>query len=185
MDTAGDITALLQQIHAGDQEALNRVMPFVYDELKRLAASHVRRLGNGAAVQATTLVHEAYLRMIGSKHPDYGSRVHFYCIASRVMRQVLVDAARAQVAKKRGADAVIAFADLSEFGAESNETILAVDTAIRRLASTSEKKATLIEMRFFGGMTAEECAEALSMSVHMVRKELRYAQAWLRSELAV
>ncbi|MBI4902223.1 MAG: RNA polymerase subunit sigma-70 [Acidobacteria bacterium] len=180
-----DITALLRRIHAGDHDALNAAVPFVYDELKRLASSHVRRLGKDVPMQATTLVHEAYLRMVHSKHPDYGSRVHFYCIASRVMRQVLVDAARAQLAQKRGGEAAIPLGDLSEFGAEPNERLLAVDAAIERLTVISETKASLIEMRYFGGMTAEDCAEAMSMSVHMVRKELRFAQAWLRSELAV
>lgn len=179
-----DITGWLQRIRGGDRDALDAVIPYVYDELKRLAASHVRREGVHTPVEATTLVHEAYLRLVRANHPHYESRSHFYGVASRVMRQVLVDAARTRLALKRG-DAPIQLADLGEFGAAPDQTLLAVDEALERLAAISEVKAALIEMRYFGGMTAEDCAEAKSMSVHMVRKELRLAQAWLRAELAI
>jgi RNA polymerase sigma factor (TIGR02999 family) len=178
-----DITKLLRRIHGGDESAFDEVVPYVYDELKRIAASHVRRQGR-LSLEATTLVHEAYLRLVHSKHPEYGSRAHFFAIASRVMRQVLVDAARARFALKRGGEPSLHLADLREFGLGPDTTLMAVDDALRRLAKLSELKASLIEMRYFGGMTAEDCAEAKAMSVHMVRKELRLAQAWLRAELA-
>jgi RNA polymerase sigma factor (TIGR02999 family) len=179
-----DITGLLRRIHEGDDAAFHEVMPYVYDELRRLAASHVRRQGPGSSIEATTLVHEAYLRLVQSKQPEYGSRAHFFAIASRVMRQVLVDAARARLALKRGGEPPLHLGDLSEFGQEPDAAVIAVDDALSRLARISELKASLIEMRYFGGMTAEDCAQAKGMSVHMVRKELRLAQAWLRAELA-
>lgn len=178
-----EITDLLRRVHDGDRAAFNDVMPFVYDELKRLAVSHVRRESDESTVEATTLLHEAYIRLLHGNHPDYASRTQFYYIASRVMRQILVDAARARMAHKRGPGLELRLADLGEFGAEPDQTVIAVDEALQRLAEVSELKARLIEMRYFGGMTAEDSAAVEKMSVHMVRKELRLAQAWLRREL--
>lgn len=179
-----DITSLLRRVQTGDRDGLDSLMPLVYRELKKLAASHVNREGRQASMQATTLVHEAYLRLVHAKHPDYQSRAHFYGIASRVMRQILVDAARARMAGKRAGESCVQLNGFDEFvKAEPDRIVVAVDDALNRLAVISAVKAELIEMHYFGGMTAGECAEAKSMSVHMARKELRLAQAWLRSEL--
>jgi RNA polymerase sigma-70 factor, ECF subfamily len=179
-----DITGLLQQAKNGDPRGLDAVMPLIYGELKKLAASHVSREGRQTPMAPTTLVHEAYLRLVHSNHPAYQSRAHFYSIASRVMRQILVDAARSRMSNKRGGAPPMQLNELVEFGTEPDRVVLAVDEALDRLSTISETKATLIEMHYFGGMTADECAEAKVMSVHMVRKELRLAQAWLRAELA-
>jgi RNA polymerase sigma factor (TIGR02999 family) len=179
-----DITALLRQAQNGDRNGIDAVIPMVYGELKKLAAGHVNREGRFSSMAATTLVHEAYLRLVHAKHPAYENRAHFYSIASRVMRQVLVDAARSRMTGKRGGEPPMQLDGLVEFGREPDRVVLAVDAALDLLATISETKATLIEMHYFGGMTAEECAEAKSVSVHMVRKELRLAQAWLRAELA-
>ncbi|MCU1336178.1 MAG: polymerase, sigma-24 subunit, subfamily [Bryobacterales bacterium] len=179
-----DITELLQRVHSGDQEALNAVIPLVYSELKKLAAAHLRREGNGQALETTALVHEAFLRLAGARHPSYENRSHFYGIASRLMRQVLVDGARARSAEKRSAAAEVALTDIPDLGHQPDAALLALDEALERLASTDPLKVQLVEMRYFGGMTAEESAEALSMSVHVVRRELRLAQAWLRKEMA-
>lgn len=179
-----ELTELLQRVHAGEREALDTVIPLVYTELKKLAASHLRREERAEPLQTTALVHEAFLRLVGIQHPSYANRSHFYGIASRLMRQILVDAARARAAEKRGGAAEVALADLPDLGYQPDSALLALNEALERLACTNSVKAQLIEMRYFGGMTAEESAEALSISVHVVRRELRLAQAWLRSAMA-
>lgn len=179
-----DITELLQRVHSGEQEALNAVIPLVYSELKKLAAAHLRREGRAQPLETTALVHEAFLRLAGAQHPSYENRSHFYGIASRLMRQILVDAARARAAVKRSAVAEVALTDIPDLGHQPDGALLAMDEALEQLARTHPLKVQLIEMRYFGGMTAEESAEALSISAHVVRRELRLAQAWLRKEMA-
>jgi len=179
-----EITELLQRVRSGDRDALDAVVPLVYDELKKLASAHLRREGQPAPLETTALVHEAFLRLAGSRHPDYENRSHFYGIASRLMRQVLVDLARARATEKRAAAQEVRLAEIPDVGRQPDESLLAMDEALERLGQTDPLKVQLIEMRYFGGMTAEESAEALAMSVHVVRRELRVAQAWLRKELA-
>jgi RNA polymerase sigma factor (TIGR02999 family) len=179
-----EITQLLQRIQTGDREALNEVIPLVYVELKKLASAHLRREGGPVALETTALVHEAFLRMAGSHHPAYENRSHFYGIASRLMRQILVEMARARATEKRSGAEEPLRTDHPDIGRQSDRSLLALDDALTRLASEDELKAQLIEMRYFGGMTAEESSEVLSISVHIVRRHLRLAQAWLRKELA-
>jgi len=179
-----DITELLQRVHSGDQKALNAVIPLVYTELKKLAAGHLRREGHAQPLETTALVHEAFLRLAGGRHPAYENRSHFYGIASRLMRQVLVDGARARSAEKRSAAAAVPMTDIPDLGRQPDGVLLVLDEALERLGRTDPLKVQLIEMRYFGGMTAEESAEALAMSVHVARRELRLAQAWLRKEMA-
>ena len=181
--TAMQITELLQRIHAGDRQALDIVMPLVYDELKKLAAGHLRREGRVRPLETTALVHEAFLRLAHGQHPSYENRAHFYGIASRLMRQVLVDLARARSREKRSAMQEVALAEIPDFGHQPDESLLTMNEALDRLAQTDPLKVQLIEMRYFGGMTAEETATVLSISVHVVRRELRLAQAWLRKEM--
>jgi RNA polymerase sigma factor (TIGR02999 family) len=178
-----EITRLLQGLQEGDREALNRVIPLVYEELKKLARAHLRREAN-APLQTTALVHEAFLRLAGSRHPSYENRTHFYGIASRLMRQILVDAARAKAAEKRGADQEIAVAELPDWGPQPSRPLLAMEDALHELEQTDPIKGQLIEMHFFGGLTLEESSMALRMPVHKVRLELRLARAWLRKEIA-
>jgi RNA polymerase sigma factor (TIGR02999 family) len=184
MATAVEITELLQRVHGGDQQALQAVIPLVYEELKKLASAHLRREGRGRPLETTALVHEAFLRLAGGHHPSYDNRSHFYAIASRLMRQVLVDSARSRAAAKRSASEEIQFAELPDIGRQPDRSLLAIDDALEQLARDDPRKAQLVEMRFFGGMTAEESAEVLAISVHVVRRELRIAQAWLRKEMA-
>jgi RNA polymerase sigma factor (TIGR02999 family) len=181
--TVMQITELLQRIHAGDRQALDIVMPLVYDELKKLAAGHLRREGRARPLETTALVHEAFLRLAHGQHPSYENRAHFYGIASRLMRQVLVDLARARSREKRSAMQEVALAEIPDFGRQPDESLLAMDEALDRLAHQDPLKVQLIEMRYFGGMTAEETATVLSISVHVVRRELRLAQAWLHKEM--
>ena len=179
-----EITQLLQRLQDGDRDAMHDVIPLVYEELKKLARSHLRRESGAVSLQTTALVHEAFLRLARGRHPSYENRSHFYGIASRLMRQVLVDTARAKAAEKRGAACEVAVADLPDWIPQPDRPLLEMEDALQRLEKIDPLKGQLIEMRFFGGMTAEESAAALSMSVHIVRRELRLAHAWLRREMA-
>ena len=178
------ITTLLQQLHTGDRDALDAVIPLVYDELKKLARAHLRREAKAVPLQTTALVHEAFLKLAGGRHPSYENRAHFYGIASRLMRQVLVDTARVKAAEKRAAAREVALANVPDAGPQPDRILLALDDALRWLEKTDPQKGRLIEMRYFGGMTAEESSTALSIPVHLVRRDLRIAQAWLRREMA-
>jgi RNA polymerase sigma factor (TIGR02999 family) len=178
------ITRLLQRLRTGDQDAMHDVMPLVYDELKKLARSHLRRELGAVPLETTGLVHEAFLKLAGGRHPAYENRAHFYGIASRLMRQVLVDTARARAAAKRAAAQEVPLADVPDLGPKPDRSLLAIDDALQRLEKTDPLKGQLIEMRYFAGMTAEESSMALSKPVHTVRRELRLAQAWLRKEMA-
>jgi RNA polymerase sigma factor (TIGR02999 family) len=177
------MTELLRKLQTGDRDAMELVIPMVYEELKKLARSHVRREARPVPLEATALVHEAFLKMAGGRHPYYENRAHFYGVASRLMRQVLVDAARARAAEKRGAALEVPLANLPDWAPGPDRSVLALEDALRRLEETDPRKGQLIEMRYFGGLTAEESAAALSTPVHIVRRELRLAQAWLRREM--
>jgi len=178
------LTKLLHRLNDGDREVMDVVIPLVYEELKKLARARLRNELNVAPLQTTALVHEAFLKLSGSRHPSYENRSHFYGIASRLMRQILVDAARAKAAEKRGAAQEVALADLPDRGLEPDRSVLALEDALQWLEKADGLKGRLIEMRYFGGMTAEECSTALSMPVHIVRRELRLAQVWLRKHMA-
>jgi RNA polymerase sigma factor (TIGR02999 family) len=179
-----EITDLVRRAHAGDSDALNAVIPLVYNELKSLASSHIRREHSPVSIQTTVLVHEAFLRLAGSRLPECEDRSHFFGIAARVMRQVLVDMARTRRATKRGPGLECPLADLPEMGAQRDDAFLALDDALNRLAAESPLKGRLVELHFFAGLTAEESAEAVSLPVHKIHRELRLAKAWLRHELA-
>ena len=181
------VTQLLERSRAGDQSALNELIKTLYDELHRIAARHLRGERTAHTLQTTALVHEAYLKLIGDNQRGFADRVHFLAVASRVMRQVLVDHARARAAQKRDGNATFALTSGAELednaGAEQME-LLDLDRALDALAQEDHSLAQLVEMRYFGGMTAEETAEALGRSVHVVRHDLRLAQAWLRRKLS-
>lgn len=178
------ITELLQRVHAGDEQALHTVITLVYDELKKLAAGHLRREGKARPLETTALVHEAFLRLARGEHPSYENRSHFYGIASRLMRQILVDLARSRSREKRSAMQEVPLVEIPDLSREPDESLLAMDDALERLGRSDPLKVQLLEMRYFGGMTADESAAALAMSVHTVRRELRLAQAWLHKEVA-
>jgi RNA polymerase sigma-70 factor, ECF subfamily len=177
------ITQLLQRLAAGDREAMEDVIPMVYEELKRLARSHLRREA-ALPLETTALVHEAFLKLARGRHPSYANRAHFYGIASRLMRQVLVDTARSRATEKRGAAQEVQLAELCDWQPQPNRLMLHLEDALQQLEKTDPRKAQLIEMRYFGGLTAEESSLALSVPVDTVRRELRVAQAWLGKEMA-
>ena len=179
-----EITDLLRRAHEGDAGALDHLIPLVYEELKRLASKHLRREFFSDSVQTTVLVHEAFLRLAGSPLPECESRSHFFSIAARVMRRVLVDLARTRHAAKRDAGLDTPLTDMADPAAPHDATFLALDQALDRLAARSPVKGQLIELRYFAGLSTEEAAETLSLPVYTARRELRLARAWLQHELA-
>jgi RNA polymerase sigma factor (TIGR02999 family) len=178
------ITVLLQRLDAGDPCAMHEVIPLVYEELKRLARAHLRREAV-LSFETTALVHEAFLKLAKGGHPSYENRAHFFAIASRLMRQVLVETARSRATKKRDAAREVTLAELPDKELQPDRSVLAIDSALQQLEKADPQKGQLIQMRYFGGMTAEESSRALSMPVHVVRRELRLAEAWLRKEMSV
>jgi RNA polymerase sigma-70 factor (ECF subfamily) len=181
------VPQLLERLRSGDQSVLNDLVTALYDDLRRIAARHLRGERPEHTLQTTALVHEAYLKLFGDAPREFAGRPHFLAVASRAMRQVLVDYARARATKKRsgeGAPWTMSLAAESDAGIEQLE-LLELDRALEALHGEDKSLAQLIEMRYFGGMTAEETAEALGQSVHIVRHDLRLAQAWLRRELRV
>ncbi len=177
-----DITGLLRKAGSGDTGAQQELMPALYSELKKLAAGHLKNDWS-VTLSATGLVHEAYLRMAGSLNQDFENRSHFFGIASRVMRNVLVDLVRFNKAQKRGGGLVVQLEDYGDVGAKRPDHLLDLDNALKRLADSHPRAAELIEMRFFAGMSVEECATALRISGVTVRRQLRFGQAWLQREL--
>ena len=179
MADSAPITALLDRVRSGQPGAMDELLPVVYRELHRLAEIVLLRERPDHTLQPTALINEAYLRLFGNQNPAFADRAHFLGIAARVMRQVLVDHARARRAQKRGESLQITLNE-SLASAPPQADLLELNEAMDRLGEEDPRLVTLIEMRFFAGMTAEETAEARSESVHVVRHDLRYAQARLR-----
>jgi RNA polymerase sigma factor (TIGR02999 family) len=179
------VPQLLERLRTGDESALNELVKSLYDELHRIAAGKLRGERSGHTLQTTALVHEAYLKLVGDTQRQFADRVHFLAVASRAMRQVLVDYARARSTIKRAGDPVAFTTNVAVAGNTGAEQIelLELNGALDALGRENQSLAQLIEMRYFGGMTAEETAEALGQSVHIVRHDLRLAQAWLRRNL--
>jgi RNA polymerase sigma factor (TIGR02999 family) len=178
------ITGLLHRLESGSRDAIDELMPLVYTELKKLARRHLRREASRASLDTTSLVHEAFLKLAGTRHPTYENRSHFYGIVSRLMRQVLVDTARHRGAEKRNAANEVSIAELPDAAPQPSRSVLAVNDALKQLEISDPGKSELIEMSYFGGFTAEEISRAVSKPVHIVRRELRLAKAWLRMEMS-
>jgi RNA polymerase sigma factor (TIGR02999 family) len=180
---------LLERATSGDDKAVAKLMPLVYDELRRLAASYLRRERPGQTLQATALVHEAYVRLIGEKAQNWQNRTHFLAIAALSMRQILVQRARSRKAAKRGGDPerielneqLLAAPDV---GGTDEIDLVALDAALTRLATLDERQAKVVELRYFGGLGVEETAEALGISPATVKRDWTLARAWLKRELA-
>ena len=178
------ITVALQDLARGDKSGLDRLMPYVYAELRKLAGHYLRQERPGHTLQPTALVHEAYFRLVDQSLPDCNGRAHFLGVAAHVMRQILIDHARTRGAVKRGAgQPLFSLDELMDAPIDRPAAMVMVDDAIQALEVHDARKAKLIEMRFFGGMTAEESAEVLDLPVEKIRGELRIAQAWLKREL--
>jgi RNA polymerase sigma factor (TIGR02999 family) len=180
----GQVTQLLERWGGGDQSALDELTPLVYAELRKLAAAYLRRERPGHTLQATALVNEAYLRLVGRKHARWQGRSHFYGIAARLMRQVLVEHARGHRAEKRGGGrAAVTLGHAEEVAGSPELDILAVHEALERLAAFDAQQARVVELRFFGGLSIEEAAEALGVGHATVEREWGLARTWLRKEL--
>jgi RNA polymerase sigma factor (TIGR02999 family) len=178
------VTVLLHRFANGDKVALDTLIPLVYSELQRLARGYLRNERSGHTLQPTALVHEAYARLLRQDQPDYQNRSHFLGVAAQVMRQILIDHARTRNAEKRGGGRPnFSVEEADDIAIDRPAELIAIDDALNQLARTDPVKAKLIEMRFFGGLTADESAEALQISVNDVRRHLRVAQAWLKREL--
>src|SRR5262245_19202652 len=179
-----DVTQLLVQWSHGNESALEALTPLVYSELRQRARNYLRRERPDHTLQPTALLHEAYLRMIGDSLPEFQNRSHFFAIASRAMRQILVDHARRRGAGKRGSGMADVMLDEALVPAKAeNGDLLALDQALSRLAAFDERKCRIVEMRYFGGCTVEETAEALGVSGITVIRETRVAEAWLRRSM--
>jgi RNA polymerase sigma factor (TIGR02999 family) len=185
-----DVTVLLKAWGAGDQAALNRLTPLVYDELRRLARRHVRKERLRNTLQTTALVHEAYLRLADAKSVDWKDRAHFFALSARVMRQILVDAARARASAKRGGavehveHSQIDLGEIAGNASQKSVELLVLDEALDDLARMDPRKSRVIELRFFGGLSVEETAEVLKISPQSVMRDWKLAKAWLRREVS-
>ena len=179
----GEITNLLIQWGGGDDAALSRLMPLVQRELHRIAVAHMAREHPGHTLQATALVNETFLRLVDGHAVTVRDRVHFLSLCARVMRQILVDHARAKRAEKRGGDVPAApFNDALEV-ADTRGDYVALDEALKALAALDERKSRVVELRFFGGLTVEETAQAVAVSPDTVMRDWQFAKAWLQREL--
>ena len=180
---ASGVTQLLLEWRGGDEEALEKLTPIVYGELRRLGQHYMEGERQGHTLQATALVHEAYLRLVGLD-VEWEGRGHFFAIAARLMRQVLVDYARRRTADKRGGDAPTISLEGLEVPLQPATELLALDQALERLAAFDERKSRIVELRFFGGLTLKETAEVLEVSRATVERELKLARAWLSRQLS-
>lgn len=182
--SAHRVTELLLSWRAGDEGALAQLVPLVFDELRRLARRHMRSEKTGHVLQTTALVNEAYVRLIDLSRVRWQDRAHFFAMASRLMRRILVDFARAGAAKKRGGDQQIVPLDNELMIGEAPDTdLVALDDALNSLAKIDERKSRVVEMRFFGGLSVEETAESLGVSAETVARDWRMAKLWLLREL--
>ena len=178
MSTTHDVTQLLIQWANGNEEALDDLTPLVYKELRRLAASQLRKERQSHTLQPTALVHEAYLRLVDQKSPNWQNRSHFFGVAARLMRQILVDHARSRRAGKRTATKV-SLDEAISFERTRSADLVALDHSLTALEKFDPRKCRAVELRYFGGMSMDEIAQALDVSAVTVRRDLRMAEAWL------
>lgn len=181
---SSNVTQLLVDWRNGDEAAFEQLLPFVYDELRRIARRYMSRETASHTLQTTALVNEAYLRLINQQNVDWQNRAHFFAVAARVMRCLLVDHARARSYEKRGGGALqVSLNEELASAPELSLDVLALDEALERLSSVDARKSRIVELRFFGGLSVEETAEVLEVSAITVKREWLKAKAWLFREL--
>lgn len=179
-----EITQLLREWGAGNQEALDSLLPLVEAELHRLASRYMRRENPGHTLQTSALVNEAYLKLVDQRQVEWQSRAHFFAIAAQLMRRILLDHAKTRARQKRGGG--VRHVSLQESCAvtnEKSEELIALDDALRRLAMIDERKSRVVELRYFGGLSVEETAEVLQVSMVTVMRDWSFAKSWLRREM--
>jgi RNA polymerase sigma factor (TIGR02999 family) len=182
---SNEITQLLARLSANDEEARAKLLPIVYKELRRLAQQCMRRERPDHTLEPTALVHEAYLRLVQIEDLDWESRTHFFGIAAHLMRQVLVDHARAHLAAKRGGQvAKVSLDDKLVYSTEKSTEVLALDEALVHLSAKDARLSQVVELHFFGGLTFDQIAQILSVSTKTVQRDWQLARAWLRAEIS-
>jgi RNA polymerase sigma factor (TIGR02999 family) len=182
---SAEITRLLEAWGQGDQAALERLTPLVYNELRRMAHRYMRGEREGHTLETTALVNEAYLRLVDVHNVNWHDRAHFFAVSAQMMRRILVDAARGRVAERRGGRAVRAELEtIPDLSSGRDREIVAIDDALKALAELDPRKAKVIELRFFGGLSVEETAAVLKISPQSVMRDWKLAKAWLMRELS-
>ena len=183
---AHDVTVLLERWSSGDQQALEKLMPLVYGELRRLAGAHFRRERPGHTLQGTAVVHEAFLRLVNQREVRWQNRAHFYGIAAQMIRRILLDYARSRHAGKRGAGAVKLQLDeaLAVPEQQKDLDIVALNDALDRLSAMDERQGRIVELRYFSGLSIEETAEVMQLSPATIKREWNSAKAWLFREMS-
>jgi RNA polymerase sigma-70 factor (ECF subfamily) len=180
-----DVTKILQEVSHGDKDAPARLMPLVYDELRRLADHYLRQERSDHTLQPTALVHEAYLKLIDQSRVEWQGRAHFLGVAAQLMRRILVDHARRHHASKRGGfRQKLSLDEAVDYSQPRDLDLVALDDALNALAQFDERQSRIVELRFFGGLTIEETAEALGVSPATVKVDWNMAKAWLRREIS-
>ena len=181
--TAAEVTSLLLASSQGDEEALNKLLPLVYAELRKLASRYLRKERPDHSLQATALVHEAYLRLVGQE-VSWQNRAHFFGVAAEMMRRILIDNARKHQASKRGSGAIkLALDEALDMADEKAAELIALDDALKALAVFDEQKSKIVELRFFGGLSIEETAQVMGLSAATVVRQWKLAKAWLYHEV--
>jgi RNA polymerase sigma-70 factor, ECF subfamily len=181
-----EVSQLLVEWRNGDQQALDRLMPLVYDELRRIAGRYMRRERKDHTLQTTALVNEAYLRMVGQQHVDWQNRAHFFAVAASIMRHLLVDHARANGRVRRGSNPQqVTLDETAIISEQKGEELLALDEALTKLNEIDERKVKIVELRYFSGLSGEETAEVLGVSEITIKREWLKAKAWLYRELTL
>ncbi len=187
METGGqkNISLILKDWSSGRREAVDELMPVIYDELKKIAAQYLRKERPEHTLQPTELAHEAYLKLIDISNVNWQDRAHFFAVSAQVIRRILVDHARAKATDKRGGAAErIVFDEAVSFSEEQDTDLLALDEALKELAKFDDQQSRIVEMRFFGGLTIEETAEVLKISPATIKREWTLAKAWLHKTLS-
>ena len=180
-----EITQLLRAWSSGDEAALQRLTPLVYEELHRIARRYMRREGQGHILQTTALVNEAYLRLVDWKNVEWQNRAHFFAVSAQIMRRILVDFARNRHYLKRGGGALqVSLAEAVSVSSEQGRDLVALDEALNSLATVDQRKSQVVEMRFFGGLTVAETAEVLKVSAETVMRDWNLAKVWLMRGLS-
>ena len=184
-ETFSDVTSLLYELSKGNRAALDKLLPIVYNELRRLAKKHLKlEYRQDHTLQATALVHEAYLKMVDQTAAPWESRVHFFAVAAQVMRHILIDHARARLREKRGGgDLKLSLDEAINLSNEKSRELVRLDDALKTLAEFDEQKAKIVEMRYFGGLSNEEIAQALNIGTATVTRSWRTAKAWLQTQI--
>lgn len=185
-ESAHDITRMLIELTDGNTEVVNQILPHIYDELRKLASSYLRRERSDHTLQPTALVHEAYMKLIDQKKVRWQNRAHFFGIAAQVMRRILLDHARKHKADKRGGEAekLPLEEEILVVSHEKSAELIALDDALEALAAIDPQKAKIVELRYFGGLSIEETAEVMGVSVPTINRQWRMAKAWLYGQIA-